>query len=115
MLNSSYFEDGKIEYLPSQDPKVFREKCKKRKVSLEPEKLEEETQTQLYEEWMLPCIVEPIADEAPFIYYVSRAYNSHLAFVYIRHYQTKEWHLINISERISVLVDPCVEPHCISF
>jgi hypothetical protein len=117
VLNSRYFE-GQIDYFPDEDQ--FVDGCAKGIVTLQTQSQEmslknTESESQPLEEWMLACRAETIAEKpSEVFYYVSRAYNSHYVFVYLGNDLTREWFLKNISKNISVIVDECVEPHCIT-
>jgi hypothetical protein len=116
VLNSTYF-DGKIEYVPNGQ--LYVDHCERIKVSLQTEKakiaLLDVTNSIPYEEWVISCPAEPITDSnAEFTYFISRAYNSHTAFVYTRDYLTADMYkLENVSRNISVIIDECIEPFCI--
>lgn len=102
VLNSSFFID-KVKFVP--DIHNFKEECKLMRFSFQTDKAKAEANGGHYEEWMLPCSVEPIAVYAPSMLLVSRSYHSHYAFVYSFDYLSEEWYIENISGRISVLIE----------
>lgn len=110
----------KIKFRPVESSFKDELKCQKRKVSFEKDASKAVTKGSEYFEWMLSCEVEErvktsqlTSEYVPFAYFVGRAYNNHLAFVYIRHHLTRQWYVKYIGKNINPLFDKCVEPHCI--